>query len=629
MGVNHLFGLMKIPFILLSFCLTLPAEAVQLTRSCTVNPGPVNGALIRRDGKSLAVYHEPKTADMLLLTHHRRDVTAAALRNIGEATTVVAPAAEKELFSKTGEHWETFWKKRFHYYAQQSTKILVEPIKVGRWVKDGDEIAWQDLKFKVLGMPGFTRGAISYIAKIDGKTIAFTGDLIYGDGKIFDLYSFQDAIPEAKVGGYHGYGARLADLVASLRKVKSARPDLIVPARGPVIRNPTEAIDKLIARVQALYKNYLSTNALHWYFKEERMRICGERVLGKGAKIELMPYCLHVEKPGWIIQFSTSRIIVADNGHGFLLDCGGQRQLDFVKDVVAKRLVKKIDGIFVTHTHDDHSQMVKAASEFFKCPVYSTVEYEDVLENPSHYLMPGLTENAVKDVKGMKDGATMKWHEYEFTFRFYPGQMFYHGGLLVKRGKEKPVFFIGDSFAPSGIDDYCLLNRNLVHPDSGYPRCFKILREMKEDYWLINEHVPFVFKFSDSELTYLEQRYAERTAILRELFPWDDPNYGIDERWATFYPYGSEAKLGKEHEVEVRVSNHSPVKRTFKITPRGWNGLKVLSKPQSLTLASRADGAVKVRVRMPDKKGTYVVTADIDSKNMHFRDWLEALVRVE
>ena len=81
--------------------------------------------------------------------------------------------------------------------------------------------------------------------------------------------------------------------------------------------------------------------------------------------------------------------------------------------------------------------------------------------------------------------------------------------------------------------------------------------------------------------------------------------------------------------MEVRVSNHSPGERTFKITPRGWNGLKVLSKPQSLTLASRADGTVKVRVRVPGKKGTYVVTADVDSKDMHFRDWLEALVRVE
>ena len=144
--MNHSFGLMKTLFIFLSCSLTLPAWTTQITRSCTVNPGPVNGALIRRDGKSLAIYHGPKTADTLLLTHHRRDVTATALENLDESTIVVAPAAAEELFSKTGEHWEAFWKKRFHYYTQQSTKILVEPMKVGRWVKDGDKIVWQDLK---------------------------------------------------------------------------------------------------------------------------------------------------------------------------------------------------------------------------------------------------------------------------------------------------------------------------------------------------------------------------------------------------------------------------------------------------------------------------------------------------
>ncbi|MBL68062.1 MAG: hypothetical protein CMO74_09475 [Verrucomicrobiales bacterium] len=600
------------------------ARVVEVVPGCSVKLGAVNEVTIQRGGKALSVYRGG--GETVLLTHHRRDVVTAALEAKGG---IVAPAGEKDFFGETKAYWDGHWTKRFHYYTQQSTKVLVEPLKVDRWVKDGEVISWRGLEFKVLATPGFTRGAVSYLMNVGKRRVAFTGDLIYGDGKLFDLYSFQDAIPEAKVGGYHGYGARLADLVESLRKVRAAKPDVLVPARGPVVRNPAAAIDKLVARVQALYKNYLSTNALHWYFKEERMKICGERVLGKGAKIDLMPYCLHVEKPDWILQFSTSRIIVADNGHGFLLDCGGQRQLDFVKDVVKKGLVKKIDGIFVTHTHDDHSQMVKAAAEFFKCPVYATEEYEDILEQPGNYLMPGLTENAIRDVKGMKDGARMKWNEYEFTFRFYPGQMFYHGGLLAKRPGEKPVFFIGDSFAPSGIDDYCLLNRNLVHADTGYPRCFKILREMKEDYWLINEHVPFVFKFSDGELDYLEKQYAARVEILRELFPWDDPNYGIDERWSTFYPYGSTAKPGALRELEVRISNHSPGRRVFKVTPRGWRGVEILSKPKTIELDSRQNGAVKVLVRVPRTVGTYVVTADVDSEGMQMRDWQEALIHVE
>ncbi len=584
----------------------------------------VNQFTITSGGKSLAIYGAVKGADTVLLTHHRRD----ALGKLG-GVTVIAPAAERAHFEKAREFWTGFAKKRFHYYAQQSTKVPVEPIAVQRWVKEGDVVTVGKVRLRVLATPGFTRGAVSYVGTVDGQRVAFTGDLIMGDGKIFDLYSFQDAIPEAKVGGYHGYGGRLANLISSLQKLRAAKLDVIYPARGPVIRKPNAAIDLLIARVRALYRNYLSTNALHWYFKEERMRICGERVLGKGAKIELMPYCLHVNTPEWIIEFSTSRIIVADNGHGFLLDCGGQRQLDFAKDVVARGVVKKIDGIFLTHTHDDHSQMVKAAAEFFKCPVYATAEYADVVENPGHYLMPGLTEHAVPRVKAMRDGAKMRWHEYEFTFRFFPGQMFYHGALLVQRPKSKPVFFIGDSFAPSGIDDYCLLNRNLVHPDAGYGRCFKIIRQLPKDTWLINQHVPHVFRFSDKELTFLETRYAERTRILRKLLPWDDPNYGIDERWATFYPYGTTLRPGEMREVEVRLVNHSPVARKFTVTPRALRGLQILGGAKSITLASRGEGAVKVKIRAPKKPGVYVITADVDSKGMHFRDWVETVIEVK
>ena len=96
-------------------------------------------------------------------------------------------------------------------------------------------------------------------------------------------------------------------------------------------------------------------------------------------------------------------------------------------------------------------------------PVYTTTEYKDVVENPGRYLMPGLTENAVPDVKGMKDGETMKWHEYEFTFRYFLWSDDLPWRVAGGTAEGKPVFFIGDSFAPSGIDDYCLLNRNLVH----------------------------------------------------------------------------------------------------------------------------------------------------------------------
>ncbi len=608
--------------------LPLPVSAEEILPHLSVYPGAVNGVLIKDGDTTVSVYGLPDKVevDHLLLTHHRRDVVTSAAKVIKAGAHVHAPDAERGLIEKPEAWWEAFWEKRFHDYSQQSTKVLVKPIRVDTWVKAEDEIKAGDYTFRVLETPGFTRGAVSYVAEIDGKRVAFTGDLIYGDGQLFDLYSFQDAIPEAKIGGYHGHASRLAVLIPSLRKIAATKPDLIVPARGPVIRNPLVAIEKLIVRVQAYYANYLSTNALNWYFKEERMTIKGRRVLGEDADVKLMPYSLYQDTPDWIWENSTSRMLISDDGHGFLLDCGYQRVIDGVKKLMTDGLVTKVDGIFVTHYHDDHTNMVQAASEEFDCPIYATTEYIEILENPGGYHMPATTHNPMKNVKGMKTGEKLKWKEYELEFHFYPGQAIYHGALLVQRNKETPVFFIGDAFSPSGIDDYCLLNRNLVGDGLGYLHCLDMVRDLGPKYWLINEHIPHVFRFSPKELDYLESSYRKRIEILNELLPWDNANYGIDEQWAVLYPRAVAAKEGEIVDLQLRLTNHSSNPRPFILTLN--NDLPGSEMYVKLTVAPRETDVTTLRIKA-GKPGFHVITVDINSDGMQFRDWCDAMIRVE
>lgn len=588
--------------------------------------------LITRNGGKLAVYRAGNSSvpelQQILLTHHRRDVLPTVDESV-EGTIATAPLAEREWFEKPDQFWNAFVANRFHDYAQQSTKILGVPLPIDRWVEEGDFIDWHGLQFEVVATPGYTRGAVSYLVTVDGRRLAFTGDLIYGDGQLLDLYSFQDEIPEANIRGYHGYGSRLAQLISSLRKVAATEPDVLIPARGPLINDPQAAIEKLIGRVQALYHNYLSTNALHWYFKEDRMRLCGDRILGEGADIELMPYSLHEKTPDWVFEHATSRLLISNDGHGFLLDCGYQRVIDAIKKLMDNGVVKQVDGIFVTHYHDDHTDMVQAAAEEFSCPVYSTVEYQDILENPAAYHMPAMTSNAIQGIHAVPSGQSMKWQEFDLTFQFFPGQTIYHGALLVRRAKERPIYFIGDAFAPSGIDDYCLLNRNLVHDDGGYRLCFQKLRAIGEPFWLVNEHIPYVFEFSGDELDYLERRYDQRVEILRDLFPWDSPNYGVDEQWAVFYPYGANTKSNEHLHLAVRVTNHSPTPREFKIRPHLPDGISLVQHDSTITLAPGQSGKCELDVRVAAGAGNYVITADVSSEGMEFLNWTECLVTVE
>ena len=299
-----------------------------------------------------------------------------------------------------------------------------------------------------------------------------------------------------------------------------------------------------------------------------------------------MPFSEHIALPPWCRHMGTTKLLVSSDGHGFALDVGGEQQLQMLRMALADGLIRKIEGIWVTHLHNDHTARVPAAAREFGCPVYAVAEVADGLRRPGAWFLPGLIPEAVDEVVVRKDGENWTWREFTFTSHFFPGQMYNHGGLLVERADHKPVFFIGDSFSPSGIDDYCLMNRNLMREDTGYFLCLRKVRALPRGSWLVNQHIPHLFRFTEQELDYLEERYRKRAAMIADLVPWDDPNYAIDEEWAWFYPYASEARPGERLKVELRLWNHSQRERTFddpdggnRWPEGGWQGARGNPRP--------------------------------------------------
>jgi glyoxylase-like metal-dependent hydrolase (beta-lactamase superfamily II) len=174
--------------------------------------------LIDKQGETLAVCGDPReapaTIKTVLFTHHRCDVARAGRELVRRGAQVVAPEAEKELFTGVAAFWSQYRSKRFHDYANQSSRILGEPLPLTRTVRGGDLIEG----IQVI-TPGYMCGAVSYLIESARKRIACIGDLIHGDGRVLDLFSLQDSIPKVKEDGYHGYATRAGDVVASLRKI--------------------------------------------------------------------------------------------------------------------------------------------------------------------------------------------------------------------------------------------------------------------------------------------------------------------------------------------------------------------------------------------------------------------------
>jgi glyoxylase-like metal-dependent hydrolase (beta-lactamase superfamily II) len=542
------------------------------------------------------------------------------------------PADEAEQFTEVADFWTSFWEKRFHDYAQQSTRVMTAPLRVDRTVRQGDEITWQNLAVHVLDTPGYTRGAVSYFVEAGGVKYGFVGDLIYGDGRLLDLYSLQDAVSEARIGGYHGYAGRIGDLLASLRKVAAQKPDVLVPTRGPVIREPAAAINHLIQRLKAAYENYLSISAGRWYFRDQYDTLA-TRALASPDRVRWMPYADTIDQspPAWIVAIHNSRLVLARDGAGFLIDCGSRAIIDEIAKLKEQGRLKSLDGLFLTHYHDDHTDKVNDLLHVYDCPAYATPILEDVLKRPEAYRLPCLTKNATDRLRIVPDGHHMRWKEFALTFYDFPGQTLYHDALLVERDSGEKIFFIGDSFTPSGLDDYCLQNRNLLHDATGYLYCLALVKDtIPKEALLINEHVLEPFRFDHGQLDRLVVTLGERRDLLRELFPWDEPNYGIDEQWARIYPYGQQTSPGESVRVTMKVLNHSRGPNTFAVALHVPEGFAVERGQASVTAGPGEQVEADFEIKIPDEclAGVYVITANIRVGPWDLRQWCEGLVKV-
>ena len=610
--------------------------AIQLSNHVLFIPGPVNGVSIEKDNARLVVYGDPsgkiEDAEMVLFTHSRRDVVWAGRKLVENGATAVVPDGDVGNFTSVEKFWNEFTTRRFHDYTQQGTKILTESLKIGRTVKAGDNFSWKSMPIEVIDTPGYTRQALSYLIEIDGIKYAFVGDIIYDNGKLFDLYSLQDAVEEAKIGGYHGWAGRMSILIDSLRKVAARQPDILVPARGPVIRNPGESIGLLIERLQAVYENYLSISAGRWYFKDN-YDILARRVLGQNPKVNWMPWAevIKDKPPEWIIPIGNSRLIISEDRSGFLVDCGSRRIVDEIIKLKEAGKLTGLDGLFITHYHDDHTDNVGACLAEFNCPIYATGPSVDILEHPGDYRLPCLTNNPIADIKVMPEAHKMRWKEFTFTFHDFPGQTIYHDALLVEKDGAEKIFFIGDSFTPSGIDDYCLQNRNLLQETMGYFYCLSLLRKIPAGTLLINQHVVETFSFNAGQLDLMTATLKKRKALLAKLLPWNESNYGIDERWVRFSPYGSKTKSGRNVKVSLKTFNHydTSITHTFALNlPAGF-----VAKPPtaSITIPPREEKQLDFNLIIDSsvEPGTYVLTADVQQEQWNLPRWTEAIIEVE
>lgn len=620
------------------------AETVASGQSSLVEPisdhllvyhGPVNVGIIRDGGRALvidcgdgsfakAAQLEIHQVEQLLFTHHHRDQACGAERLIAAGAKVAVPVAEREHFANPASYWNddrNLW--RVYQSFRPHPLTLVEPITVDRTLDDGDEIVFGNAKIRVIPTPGHTDGSISFLVEIDGRRVVFGGDLISGEGRIWDVYSLQRGFSKngQTIGGYHGFMGDRPRLVESLNRIKSLDAEMIIPSHGETVKQPAAAIGTLVERLDACYENYVGISALRHYFP--KLFTDYENRPGQ------MPIRAGTEPPGCLRHFGTTWMLVSETGGALVMDAGSPAIVDRLKAMLSSGEIKAIEGLWVTHYHFDHTDGIPKFQQEFDCPCFAQQRLAEVLVRPAGWRLPCLAPEAIRVDRPLEDGYSWQWHEYKLTAFDYPGQTLYHDALLVE-SEGLRMLFVGDSHTPSGIDDYCAQNRNFLGREVGFQYCLSLIEKLKPTH-IFNCHVDVAFTFTSEEIEFMRQNLDRRERLFGELVAWDHANYALDASWVRCDPYVQKTSPGKPPGVEVVVTNHSAEPRRVRMraaVPAALGGKP--SEWAEINVPAKSEGRTAIRLpAVPESAtGRHVVPIDVHYGERMLPQFAEAIIDV-
>lgn len=570
------------------------------------------GAGVSVDGlRSLGVSHVAR----ICFTHHHRDQACGAFRFRGARLSV--PAEEAALFEDAASWWADA-ANRWHLYDERPHHwTLTASLPVNDLCQDGDAFRFGQAKVTAIATPGHTDGHLAYLVETGGQRVVFSGDAIYGMGQVWDLYSLQKG---TGTRDYHGFMGDRERLVASLQKVLARQPDLLVPSHGPLIRDPAASVTLLVRRLDRCYRQYVGSSALRHYFPQMFAAYQGDP-----AQIQIGP---GLPYPDWLHHIGTSWIIVSQDGACWVMDCGRRLVIHEIKQRQARAELGAVEGLWITHYHDDHVDESPRFVETFHCPVYADTHVAQVIERPLAWRLPCISPAQVRVDHPTQHGETWRWHEFTMSAYHLPGQTRYHGGLLVE-GRGQRLFFVGDSFTMAGLDDYCAGNRNWLGHNVGFDACLQLVEQLAPDL-MFNAHVDQAFAFSAQQLAALRANLAQRKGSFGEVVPWSHANFGLDEHWVRCDPYEQHVAAGEAIWLSVVITNHAATAQMVRaqpIWPNTWN-----EQRQSLetVVPAKQEHRFHFAVHVPaTAAGRHVVPVDIELGERRLPQFREAIVVIE
>jgi glyoxylase-like metal-dependent hydrolase (beta-lactamase superfamily II) len=551
----------------------------------------------------------------VLVTHHHRDQVQGLARAAAAGIRIWVPPVEEELVADMSRRWETRQLDN-DYDVRQDRFSLLETVPVTGTVAEYRTQRYGGVDAYALPTPGHTVGSVTYLVELDGRRLAFSGDLLYGDGKVWSL-----AATQWTYTGVEGLAATILSSAALLER----EPDVLLPSHGGPIEDPAAAVALARERLQGLVD---LKHDVGWD-------------LGRWLREPWVPVTPHLLRNR--TSFGASYALLSDSGAALLVDFGYDHatglawgterttRRPLLTSIDALRRdhgVERVEVVVPTHYHDDHVAGINLLREVEGTQLWAPESFADVLERPSRYDLPCLWFDPIPVDRRLPVGEPFAWHEYEVTTYPLPGHTLYAVAIAVG-ADGKRLLFTGDQQAVYGGEDGPdVLNyqyRNRFRIDD-FVASARLYRELQPDvilsgHWLPREVTP----------GYLDRLLAdgERVAELhRELLPLEEVDFGAEGVGARIEPYRSAVAPGGTVSLAVTVRNPLAEAATAVVSlvvPAGWPQ----QPPLELELTGRAEAVVRFEVVAGSEPAPRArVAADLTVAGRPFGQQAEALVDV-
>lgn len=535
--------------------------------------------------------------DWILHTHHHRDQAQGDHRAVARGIPIAVPEHERHLFDDV----ENFWQNRriYHlYYVRNTYFTLTESVPVAQELRDYAAFTYSGSGYRceVLPTPGHTLGSITLLIEIDGRVVAFSGDLIYAPGKTLSLHDLQ-----YQYGAVDGVDCALV----SVEHLRRRGPQLLCPSHGNPLRDADAALAQLADRLRAWYEFYTqgSKTTLDASFEEVAPGVveCTSSTSQFYALIAPQGNALFVD------YGSASNNFFGAFNAGF----GGGDRMRFVEHSLAELRVRyglrRIEVAMPSHMHDDHLNGFPYLQRHHGTRVWAYENMKDVLEHPEGYLLGCTNAEPIVVERTFRDGEPVDWGGYDLTVVHSPGHTEYQMALLARMGGKR-IAFTGDNYFKHVLPDGAMrIRHNVIYANHVEKESFlKSVTQLLafEPEIIAPGHGP-AFGVTRQDLEAYRDRMAEQTRHWEGLLPGpeDGPgreaSYGIDPRWASLYPYQMHTDAEGLVEVEVRLRNYGSRSMAADVglaLPRAWE-----QEPgtQRVEIGPGSRGAARFTLRVP------------------------------